>query len=238
MADKEEARLLRALEKKGHKAAAAKPTPKWKLEAEEREREAQKRADEERRLKEERASQVVEQAQQGTVPAAPNVGDGPVEGQGGPVPAFRAGEPVRDESLEACQGVVGQYEEEEILGREEARIARNMNKNVDQEALERMERERQEKADREEKARIKLERRLAEAEQRKAAQAAMEEARAGQSQELSGADLEKKRAAADILSKFALPKETLQVQKPKFCPECGTPTGAGKFCAECGTKLV
>ena len=25
---------------------------------------------------------------------------------------------------------------------------------------------------------------------------------------------------------------------PKFCPECGTPTGGAKFCPECGTKLV
>lgn len=25
---------------------------------------------------------------------------------------------------------------------------------------------------------------------------------------------------------------------PKFCPECGTPTGGAKFCSNCGTKLI
>ncbi len=25
---------------------------------------------------------------------------------------------------------------------------------------------------------------------------------------------------------------------PKFCPECGTPTGGAKFCPNCGTKLI
>lgn len=33
-------------------------------------------------------------------------------------------------------------------------------------------------------------------------------------------------------------KETAQdAQKPKFCPNCGTPVSGGKFCGNCGQAL-
>ena len=39
-----------------------------------------------------------------------------------------------DESLEACKGIVG-ADEQEVLAKEEARLARNLMRNVDREAL-------------------------------------------------------------------------------------------------------
>ena len=40
------------------------------------------------------------------------------------------------------------------------------------------------------------------------------------------------------ISEQSKAKETAQdAQKPKFCPNCGTPVSGGKFCGNCGQAL-
>eukprot|EP01115_Flamella_aegyptia_P007539 TRINITY_DN31453_c0_g1_i1.p1 TRINITY_DN31453_c0_g1~~TRINITY_DN31453_c0_g1_i1.p1 ORF type:complete len:109 (+),score=42.69 TRINITY_DN31453_c0_g1_i1:53-379(+) len=103
---------------------------------------------------------------------------------------------MSDESLEACKGKVGMMEEDELLRREEDRILKQINKNVDEEAVRLAEINRQEEEERAVAARIKLEKRLALANAEKEKKKRQEQA-----------DLEKemnakKYQAANLLSSF------------------------------------
>ena len=48
-----------------------------------------------------------------------------------------------------------------------------------------------------------------------------------------------KKAAAAVAATPAVPQVEQNVSRPKFCSQCGTPTGgSGDFCRNCGSRLV